>query len=476
MKKLLLLIFGISLLFSIACNNDDDDPDPTPTPTPTNYDIIVVEDYNIETATVWKGDKLYVLEKDLDIKNVLTIEPGCIIKLASGVNIEVKEEGTILANGTSEKPIIFTSIRDDAHGGDTNGDALLTQPAAKNWDHIYIDGNGSSFDYCQFYYGGGYDDYTMYVWREPISITNCTFAHNEGSSSEDGNAALTLTAEDNSIILTGNIFYDNNKPLSISSNFDIDDSNIFHNPDDPSMTNTYNGIFVNSYPYDLVEAISWGETEVPFVFYSSWDIDAGGNFTIEPGCILKFSSTADIEVYEDGTILANGTSQKPIIFTSYKDDKYGGDTNADGALTQPAPKDWEYIYIDGNDSSFDYCHFYYGGGDNDYTMHVWREPISITNCTFAHNEGSSSEGGNAALTLTAEDNSIILTGNVFYDNNKPLSISSNFDIDDSNIFHNPDNPSVTNTYNGIFMDSYPYDLEESITWSETEVPFVFHSN
>ncbi len=58
-----------------------------------------------------------------------------------------------------------------------------------------------------------------------------------------------------------------------------------------------------------------------------------------------------------GTVIANGTAASPIIFTSYKDDVHGGDTSYTFTLSLSA------------DSK-----------------------ATVTNCTFAHNDGSDSIG------------------------------------------------------------------------------------
>ena len=112
---------------------------------------------------------------------------------------------------------------------------------------------------------------------------------------------------------------------------------------------------------------------------------------IEPGTIIKFHPINGpyLVLGTGGKIIANGTAAEPIIFTSFKDDAHGGDTNKDGSSTTPAVGDWFQINTNGEqDSLFNYCHFYYGGGGSYLnTLELFSSKATVTNCVFAFNKG-----------------------------------------------------------------------------------------
>lgn len=87
----------------------------------------------------------------------LTIDPGTIIKLQGSGSLSIS--GTLNAQGTSEKNIIFTSIFDDDCGiaggcGDTDGTS--TAPKAGDWEHLTFNSGSyaSVLNHVTIRYGG----------------------------------------------------------------------------------------------------------------------------------------------------------------------------------------------------------------------------------------------------------------------------------------------------------------------------------
>ena len=207
-----------------------------------------------------------------------------------------------------------------------------------------VNSNGNKFQYCQFYYGGGSSYLSVLeIYDGKASVTNCIFAHNKGGKSGAFYyGALDATGAEQETIIRNNVFYDNILPLSVLSTIDIDNSNEFHNPENPGMVNVMNGIFIYDLS-DIDKVTTWGETEVPFVINDNdlW-IESPGSLTLAQNVIVKFTPDSYLVIGIGAELIFNNSN----YFTSFKDDSHGGDTNGDEAATTPSDNDWGGVYSD----------------------------------------------------------------------------------------------------------------------------------
>ena len=89
---------------------------------------------NITSDVTWTSNIVYTLGTRVSVENgaTLTIEPGTIIKGATGAGtlasaLVIARGAKIIAEGTAEQPIIFTSLLDDIQVGQTRGSNLDEQ-------------------------------------------------------------------------------------------------------------------------------------------------------------------------------------------------------------------------------------------------------------------------------------------------------------------------------------------------------------
>ena len=306
------------------------------TPDGHTGDFITITE-NITEPTTWEAGKVYLIKaNDFHVNATLTIEPGVVIKFhpTAGPYLVLGSGGTVVAVGTSAEPIVFTSYKDDDHGGDTNGDGTATAPAAGDWSYVSTNGqNDSIFIHCHFYYGGGgTDDSTLEIYNSIATVQNCKFENNKGRNK----GVLDASTAKSGTVITGNTFKNNQLPLYINTTFDIDDSNSFAN-------NTYNGIFLNN-SFNFLSNVKWEETEVAFVITNNdlW-IKSGVTLTLGNNVVLKFMPDTMLTL-ENGPSALGNHDGPGVAFTSYKDDTRKGDTNGDGSATTPANGDWQGIY------------------------------------------------------------------------------------------------------------------------------------
>lgn len=102
------------------------------------------------------------------------------------------------------------------------------------------------------------------------------------------------------------------------------------------------------------------KSKSPYLVKSGITINSGVTLTIEPGVVIKFYDTNSY-ITASGAIKANGTSSEKIVFTSFKDDFYGGDLNGDSSATSPQYGNWKIISLEGAGSEFDQTIIRYGG-------------------------------------------------------------------------------------------------------------------
>jgi len=355
MKRISSLFFyaAFAILFA-GCGNGDSDIDPD-----SSNVVYITKD--ITDVTTWYTDTLYVIKTyDFYVSNTLTIQPGTIIKFhGDGPDVTLGSGGTIIADGTAQEPIVFTSWKDDSYGGDTNGDEGATSPGVKDWGRISTnDNNGSIFNYCEFYYGGkGSYSSTLEVYGNNIEVTNCVFAHNSGDDASGWYGALDAIYGETGCVIENNTFFDNVRPLSVGIEFSIDNSNSFSNPDNTSETNQYNGIFVETLE-DLDSPVSWEETEVAYVIDDNdWWIESGASLTLADNVCLKFRPGSAM-VLDDTDAIINHDGAG-VAFTSYKDDSFKGDTNGDGSATSPGQGDWIGIHDNITSTDVAWANIYY---------------------------------------------------------------------------------------------------------------------
>jgi len=384
----------------------------------------------------------------------LSIEPGTIIKFQHGSSrtpyAELKVEGSLEALGGSEpdQKIVFTSYKDDEYGGDTNNDGDATQPAAGDWDWVYFKDSVSNLRDVIVRYGGklhsdccgAFPSYTygaIYVDGGQLTISSSTIEKSATlglwiknsvnsliTSSEfrdidtSWSKPATVYIENGSSTISNSTFHDNNIGILVENfaNPTIE-NNVFDGNRTPIQINTllptisgntfnsnnYNGVYVVglSLPEGQTSMV-WKEAGIPYIV-NTLTLAPGLTLQIEPGVVIKFLSSGRLNI--EGIFEVSGTTTKKIIFTSIQDDEYGGDTNNDGANTQPAAGQWNFISFSASsaNSILNNIIVRYGGWYNasfkSGAIKIENTDVAISNSLFENNLVAGLELENSTTTI-----------------------------------------------------------------------------
>ncbi len=133
-------MLALALVVALASCNDDVPTDPDGG---GSTETVVVSGA-ISSNTSWTADNIYELAGKVVIEDgaTLTIAPGTIIKARTGTGslasaMVVARGGKLMAQGTKDAPIIFTSVLDNIEVGQKSG-TNLTETDREKWGGLIV--------------------------------------------------------------------------------------------------------------------------------------------------------------------------------------------------------------------------------------------------------------------------------------------------------------------------------------------------
>ncbi|MGO1243248.1 MAG: hypothetical protein ACTMH4_04135 [Sphingobacterium sp.] len=311
MKKILFSVFTIAALGFVTSCSDDDDPIVGPD-VPQGEDI--VKTGIIEENETWTANNIYILDGRVVVDEgvTLTIEPGTIIKAedgqASNASALIIDRGAkLMANGTAEKPIIFTSVNDEIQVGETESVGLEVADAGQ-WGGVIVLGNAP----ISVAAAGG----VGYIEGLPAGLS---YGEYGGTNETDNSGSFKyLSIRFSGVVLEQDAEIQGLTLGGVGSGTTVEDIEIFSNKDD--------GIEFFGGTVNVKNVLIYGQED------DGLDVDQAYKGTIDNAIVIQIESNVGSALEIDGPEgnLAGAFTMKNITINMNNQGKFIGDFR-DGA-------------------------------------------------------------------------------------------------------------------------------------------------
>ncbi len=252
--------------------------------------------------------------------------------------------GRLNIQGTKAKPVVFSHAYDDVYGVplDMNQNGLATTPPTTYWSGTWLTFNDVSDDSSRI-------ENAVFRWGERGVLTNSASPKLYNLRFEKLNYGVDMNGI-SAPVIDSCVFNDLEYfPIQVSL---------------VSYPQSSKGNLISGTTYKVIKVRdetltqdSWlpkrefgGKNNIPYLF-NRYAIGTSASLTIQPGVICKFMDRYqywyDNSMYVYKGLIAEGgpTKDSMIVFTSIKDDFYGGDSNADSTNTRPDEYSWNGIHF-----------------------------------------------------------------------------------------------------------------------------------
>ena len=314
--------------------------------------IHVTGNYNNSTAQTWKNLGVpYIIDNEVDVDGALTIEAGTTFKFESSGLMGFGYYATTTINmvGTAANPITFTSN--------------ASSPTAGSWDGITFYSktlSTSNMSYCVIDYAGSVSS------DGAVNLAGCSINYTYNTIRNCNSYGIMLDGT------AGFKSFSNNSISAVDHLITISASHVpdlgINNTMSPATGKGIN-VFNNA---NYATAVTWNKQ--PADYYITEDVELDGAITFQAGINFKFDSNGyfDFGYNANTTLIATGTSQFPITFSS--------------SSALPTAGSWNGLVFWGktlSNTALTYCYINYSGANNFYAIEA-DASMSVSNCQISN--------------------------------------------------------------------------------------------
>lgn len=300
----------------------------------------------------------------------LEIAPDVTIEFKNGAGLNIREQATIKAVGTVDKPII---MRGQGSGNTWKGISIWSEQNTSKLAACNITGAGSGVNFSNVIAGYTQDiKAAIAVWGR-VDISTVTITGSDGVGiAADYNAALAFSA----------LTIQNCKDQPLYTYAGLLNSNYNYN----NCSFTGNGSqYIGLYSFSSNEVVEGtvSISKAPLPYLATTGMSFEGEATIAAGVEIRFANNTMMGVNSTGSLAINGTTSQPVIIR--------------GAT--PTAGFWKGMLVNSDNPKnvFNYLNISDGGSEklglmpektNIAVADVAKAMLTLNNCTSTNNSGS----------------------------------------------------------------------------------------
>ncbi|MBP8291248.1 MAG: right-handed parallel beta-helix repeat-containing protein [Caldilineaceae bacterium] len=356
----------------------------------------------IAANTTWTTGNIYVVENcNLVVQAgaTLTLQPGVTVKFGGTApgyasapgSAALIVDGAINAVGEPGNPVVFTSLKDDAHGGDTNGNGASSGAAGDWYGMVFRPGSAGQLNHFFVGYGGsGVFNATLRYGRAQVDVKQASLQLRQGVITTGLRKGVYLEGADITPVVENVQIANNVGAAGYTDRGDaVYQASINMQP--TFSGNSFSGNSFNQVTIDVNTAMTRSVTlgGAPYGFICGYTlcqlvVPNGAALTVNPGTLLAFGPSYGIGIASGGALVAEGTASQPITFTSTA-------AAAPGLRSVDAPLAGEWIGLwaqQGSRLRLDHCDISYASDGNfgNGGLEIDADDAQVRNCRIHHNK------------------------------------------------------------------------------------------